>query len=63
MTNATHKIIVFIQRKKKDHVSGGAHVVVTNMLDCNIIISNIKLLSHYYVHFQTNTPGKGMKPP
>ena len=28
--------------------------VVANVLDCDIIISEIELQSHYYVHFQTN---------
>ena len=29
-------------------------------LDCGIVESKFKLQSHYYLHFQTNTFGKGM---
>ena len=31
-------------------------------LDCGIAVSVFELQSHYYVHFRTNTPGKGMNP-
>ena len=31
-------------------------------MDCGIIESELKLQSRYYVHFQTNTRGKGMNP-
>ena len=34
--------------------------IVTNMLDCDFELSKFKLQSHYYVHFQSNTLGKGM---
>ena len=33
---------------------------MADVLDCDIIVSEIKLQSHYYIHFQTNTLGKGM---
>ena len=36
--------------------------VVANVLDCDIVGSEFELESHYHVHFQTNAPGKGMKP-
>ena len=32
--------------------------IVSNMLDCNILVSSLKL--HHYVHFQTNILGKDM---
>ena len=36
--------------------------VMANVFDCNIVESMFKLKSHYYIHFQTNTLGKGMNP-
>ena len=36
------------------------YVVVANVLDCNIIVSEFKLQSCYYVLFWINTLGKGM---
>ena len=35
-------------------------VPVTNVLDCDIIVSKFELQLCYYVHFQTNTLEKGM---
>ena len=32
-------------------------------MDCRIVVSKFKCQSHYYVHFRTNTLGKGMNPP
>ena len=40
-----------------------SHSVVTNVLDCNILVNKFKLQSHYYIHFQTNTHVKDMKLP
>ena len=31
-------------------------------MDCGIVVSEFELQSHYYVHFPTNTLGKGMNP-
>ena len=31
-----------------------------NVLDYEIVVSEFKLQSCYYIHFQTNTLGKGM---
>ena len=36
--------------------------IVTNMLDCNILVNKFKLPSSYCVHFQTDTLWKGMNP-
>ena len=35
--------------------------VVANVLDCSVIVREFKLQLHYYVHFWTNTLGKGKK--
>ena len=36
--------------------------VIVKKMDCGIIVSEFVLQSRYYVHFQTNTLGKGMNP-
>ena len=36
------------------------HGVKANVLDGAIQVSKFALQSHYYVHFRTNIPGKGM---
>ena len=33
---------------------------MSNILDCDIVVSKFKLQLPYYDHFQTNTLGKGM---
>ena len=35
--------------------------VETNVMNCDIVISEFELKSSYYVHFQTNTFGKYVK--
>ena len=39
---------------------GGACGVMVKALDCGIIVSMFELQLRYYVHFWTNTLGKGM---
>ena len=36
--------------------------VMVKVMDCGIVISEFELQSRYYVHFRTNTLGKGMNP-
>ena len=36
--------------------------LVANVLDCDIVVNEFELQSCCYVHFLTNTLGKGMKP-
>ena len=36
--------------------------VMVKSLDCRIVVSEFELQSRYYVHFWTNTFGKGMNP-
>ena len=36
--------------------------VMVKALDCRIIVSEFKLQSRYYIHFQTNALGKDMNP-
>ena len=36
--------------------------IVANELHCDIVVSEFKLQSRYYVHFRNNTLGKGMDP-
>ena len=37
--------------------------IVTNMLECSIVVSNFKLQLYYYIHFQTNTLEKRYESP
>ena len=39
---------------------GSLHGVVANVMDCDIVVSDFDLQSCCYVHFRTNTLGKGM---
>ena len=41
---------------------GSSRGVVANVLDCDIILSEFEHQSHNYVHFRTNTLGKGINP-
>ena len=36
--------------------------VMVKAMDCGIVFSEFELLSRYYVHFRTNTLGKGTDP-
>ena len=44
------------------HEEGKSFDVVVNMLDSDIIVSEFKLQLCFYIHFWTNTLGKGMNP-
>ena len=35
---------------------------MVKMMDCGIVVSEFVLESSHYVHFRTNTLGKGMNP-
>ena len=41
-------------------VGGSSDSLVSNMLNCDIVVSEFKLQSQCCVHFQTNILGKGM---
>ena len=53
-----HILAPYLPRQKW----GCSRVVIVKVLDCRIIVSEFKLQSYYYIHFQTNTLGKGMNP-
>ena len=36
--------------------------VIVKVLYYGIVVNEFELQSRYYVHFRTNTPGKGMNP-
>ena len=36
--------------------------VMAKVLDCEIVVCEFNLQSGYYVHYQTNIVGKGIKP-
>ena len=35
---------------------------MVKVIDCEILLNEFELQSRYYVHFQTNTLGKGVNP-
>ena len=39
---------------------GGHRGEVANVMDCNIVVNEFEFQLHYYVHFPTHTPRKGM---
>ena len=41
---------------------GGPRAVMVKALGCGIVESEFEPQSRYYVHFRTNTLGKGMNP-
>ena len=36
--------------------------IMVKVMDCGIVVSKFELQSRYYVHFWTNTLGKGINP-
>ena len=46
----------------KNIVGVSHHGIVANMFDCNLIGSEFKLQSYYWIHFWTNTLEKDMNP-
>ena len=56
------KLNPYIEELKPIKAQRCLHGVMVKTVDCRIIVSEFKLSSHYYVHFQANNHGKGMKP-
>ena len=46
--------------KSYDYSWVSLHGIVINELECNIVISEFKLQSCYYIHFQINILWRGM---
>ena len=44
------------------HLGGCPRGVMVKAMDCRNVVSEFKLQSCYYIHFRTNTLGKGMNP-
>ena len=38
---------------------GSPRSVMANVLDCDLVVREFEILEQYYVHFRTNSPGKG----
>ena len=43
-------------------IGEGPHGVIIKVLNCGIVVSKFEPQLRYYVHFWTNTLGKGMNP-
>ena len=41
---------------------GGPRNVMVKAIDCGIVITEFEFQSRRYIHFRTNTLGKGMNP-
>ena len=52
-------VVLYIFKTK---VSGSPSDLVDIMMDCDVIVSEFKLHSHYCIHFQTNALRKDMNP-
>ena len=50
------------ENKLPSKSQGGPRGVMVKAMDCVIVVSKFVLQSHYYIHFQANTLGKGMNP-
>ena len=44
------------------YIQGGPWGIMANVMDCGLKISEFELQLCYYIHFQSNTLGKGMNP-
>ena len=44
----------------KMYEGGCRRSVMVKAMDCEIVVSEFELQSRYYIHFLTNTLGKGM---
>ena len=45
-----------------NNLQGSTWYIVTNMLDCKIVVSEFKLQSYCFIYFWTNSLGKGIEP-
>ena len=51
------KVDLALNKKTKPNQTYG---VMANILNCDIVVSEFRLQSHYYIHFQTYILEKGM---
>ena len=49
------KLLVFYRKRSRLGI-------VADVLNCDIVVNEFELQSHYYIQFQTNTLAKGMNP-
>ena len=52
----------WLSHYKVESKRGCPRGVIVKARDCGIVVSEFDLQSRYYVHFRTNTLGKGMNP-
>ena len=46
--------------QSKIYEVGSPHDLMTNMLHCDLEVNKFEIHLHYYIHFGTNSFGKGM---
>ena len=56
----TKSFVFFYQLHLKPGTS--PHSIMVKVMDCDLKVIELKLHLYYYIHFQTNTPGKDMNP-
>ena len=54
--------VIYMGQIELNWVLGCPRGVMVKAMDCGIVVREFVLQSCYYVHFQTNTLGKGMNP-
>ena len=52
----------YVVLSKRKANRGCPRGVMVKAMDCRIVVSQFVIQSRYYVHFRTNTLGKGMNP-
>ena len=65
ITDNLHTVISFLCNTNNLYTilcGGCPSGVMVKAMDCRIIVSELVLQSRYYIHFRTNTFGKGMNP-
>ena len=56
------KVLSNVKKKPDSLVGWGPRGVMVKAMDFGIVVREFVLQSRYYVHFRTNTLGKGMNP-
>ena len=51
--NSTNILLISHDQTYKDH---NPCVVMVNVPDCNVVVSEFEFQSRYYIHFRTNAP-------
>ena len=56
------KAVFTVTEMNNDYLQGNTRGAVANVLDCDIIVGELELLSRHYIDFLTNRFGKDITP-